>query len=78
MLGATSVRLSVSRVSHTQKRFRLGLCNYHRTVAPITLVFCIISFLHYKFHQEILTGSLERRRQTNKSISRQEAKLSLG
>ena len=48
-----SVRLSV-RSSHgwiSQKRFKLGLCNFHHTVAPS--LFC----LRYKFHPEIPTGS---------------------
>ena len=38
-------------VCPSQKRLKLGSCNFHHTVAPS------LSCLRYKFHPEILTGS---------------------
>jgi len=51
-----SVRLSLGWIS--QKRLKLGSCNFHCTVATS------IWFLRDKFHPDILTGSPEHRRQT--------------
>jgi len=49
-----SVRMSV-RLSHTilisQKRLKLGLCNFHHTIAPS------LWFLRVKCHPKIVTGS---------------------
>jgi len=51
-----SVRLSHGWIS--QKRLKLGSCNFHRTVASS------FWFLREKFHPEIPTGSPEWGRQT--------------
>ena len=55
-ISRPSVRLSHGWIS--QKRLKIGSCNFHHTVAPSLL------FLWDKIHPEILTGSPERGRQT--------------